>query len=306
MKASLLFCILFATCSFGNVYAQTGKSDAAYSFGVKIFGHGKPMLLIPGYNGAGETYNDVVAHYKSKYKCYVITLAGFAGQPPSGAKSELLKKQRDDIIKYVINNHLKKPVLIGFSFGGVLALWIAVTAPASFGPIIDIDGVPFESALENPNINLDSLHKDAYTAYKKTSTAPPALIAKKDSIRKATEYPDGFNYLKKLASDSVHIMKILKWDAATDFMSSALMGIEMETLDLREKISIIRSPILVLGSWQGYDILKTKAEAEQAYKLQFAKAKNVTIAFSEHGKHFLMYEDFNWMIKQIDQFLYSK
>ena len=57
-----------------------GQTPAPYSFGVKITGHGKPMVLVPGLKGAAETFDDVVAHYKDHYTCYVITLAGFAGQ----------------------------------------------------------------------------------------------------------------------------------------------------------------------------------------------------------------------------------
>ena len=69
-----------------------GKQRVAYSFGVRIIGKGKPMILIPGMKGSADTYNGVVAHYKGHYKCYVITLAGFAGQPPSGVHDHLLLK----------------------------------------------------------------------------------------------------------------------------------------------------------------------------------------------------------------------
>jgi len=300
MKERVLLFLLLCTFSCAN--AQTSN----YSFGVKIYGKGKPMLMIPGNNGAGETFDDLVAHYKAHYKCYVITLAGFAGQPPSSAKSDLLKRQRDEIIRYVSDKHLQKPVLVGFSFGGVLALWVATTAPDLFGPIIDIDGVPFEAAIENPHINIDSLRKADQLRYQRILTASPSYRAKKDSIRRATEYPDGFHELQKLESDSVRIMQILKWDAATDFKSSLLMNVEMDTLDLRKQVSNIRSPILVLGSWQGWDILKTKAEAEQAYRSQFTNAKRVTIAFSEQGKHFLMYEDLDWLLYQTDKFLVNR
>ena len=59
----------------------------------------------------------------------------------------------------------------------------------------------------------------------------------------------------------------------------------------------------MLGSWKGYDLIKSKAEAEKRYGAQYANAKNVTLVFSENGKHFLMWEDFKWMINQMDAFL---
>src|SRR5580700_9850957 len=114
----------FLCCLLTLFYLRgNGKEIPGYSFGIQIVGKGKPMILIPGYKGSADTYNDVVAHYKNHYKCYVITLAGFAGQPPSGAHDHLLQEQRDEIIRYIIQNNLHKPVLVCFSFGAGLGLW---------------------------------------------------------------------------------------------------------------------------------------------------------------------------------------
>jgi len=95
----------------------------------------------------------------------------------------------------------------------------------------------------------------------------------------------------------------MKWDEVSDFRSGVLMNLEADTLDLREDVSKIKSPILLLGSWRGYDVIKTKADAEKRYGATFAKAKKITIRFSENGKHFLMWEDFDWMINEMDRFL---
>ncbi len=90
------FYLLILACSLSII---TKAEIPKYSFGVRVVGSGKPMILIPGNKGSADTYNDVVAHYKSRYKCYVITLAGFAGEAPSDAHDHLLLKQRDDIIR---------------------------------------------------------------------------------------------------------------------------------------------------------------------------------------------------------------
>ncbi len=82
MKIALTLSLFFY---LAGAYPATAAKKPSYSFGVKITGHGPPMILIPGLKGSADTYNDVVRHYKDRYTCYVITLAGFAGQPPSGA-----------------------------------------------------------------------------------------------------------------------------------------------------------------------------------------------------------------------------
>jgi N-formylmaleamate deformylase len=283
---------------------KTNAQDAKYSFGVRVVGKGKPMILIPGNKGSADTYNEVVAHYKDHYKCYVITLAGFAGQPPSDAHDHLLLRQRDEIIQYIIDKKLRKPVLVGFSFGGSLAMWVACTRPDLIGPFIDLDGTPFDAGVDANHFNKDSLINAEGARYKLALTQTPEFWKKRDSIyHSPANNKLGAAYLQTLVTDTGRIAEIMRWDMTSDFRSGVLMNLEADTLDMRDDVAKIQSPILVLGSWQGWDLIKSKADGEKHYSEQFAKAKNVTLVFSEHGKHFLMWENFDWMIGEMDKFL---
>jgi N-formylmaleamate deformylase len=91
---------LIAALTFCAAQAQN-----SYSFGLRIIGEGKPMILIPGLKGSADTYNDVVAHYKDHYKCYIVTLAGFAGQPASAELDHPFQEQRDELIRLIIDHH---------------------------------------------------------------------------------------------------------------------------------------------------------------------------------------------------------
>jgi N-formylmaleamate deformylase len=287
----------------GHVSAKSHASPV-YSFGVRVTGKGKPMLLIPGMKGSADTYNEIVAHYKTLYKCYVITLAGFADQPAGTSTEYPLRKQRDEIIQFIEDKHLDKPVLVGFSFGGSLALWIASTRPDLIGPLIELDGTPFDAAIENPNVSVDSVKKKAEKSHNKILSRDAAYWRRLDSTRRTPAYRrEGFVELQNLESDSLRINQILDWDDLSDYKTSFLMGTEMDGLDLRDSVAKVKSPILVLGSWKGWDNVKTKEEAEKRYAAQYARAKEVTILFSANGKHFLMYEDFDWMISKMDAFL---
>jgi len=82
------------------------------SFKVVETGKGPAMILIPGLNSAGEVWDKTVKHYGKNYTCYVLTLPGFAGQP-AVKTDHSLNSVRDEIIAYVQENKLKKPVLVG-------------------------------------------------------------------------------------------------------------------------------------------------------------------------------------------------
>jgi pimeloyl-ACP methyl ester carboxylesterase len=101
------------------------------SITVEVKGHGRPMILIPGFVSSGAVWKDVVDHCKDRFECHVVTVAGFAGVPPVQPAS--LARVRDDVIGYVKAKRLDQPVLVGHSMGGFVALWIAATAPDEAG-----------------------------------------------------------------------------------------------------------------------------------------------------------------------------
>jgi N-formylmaleamate deformylase len=290
-----------------SAYPQTSAQKlqkSTYSFGVKIFGQGKPVILIPGLRGDGEaTYATTISHYRKDYTCYVITLAGFAGQPPSDSQEGVLLRQRDELLQYIRDNKLNKPALIGFSFGGVLALWMASHDPALFGPVVDIDGAPYESSFGLSSINNDSLKKETAAELAQMNKATPATIALYDSLRHTPqEERYGFEFLKSMIEDTTQIPQVLEWDKKSDYLATNRMSMEMTVLNLQDSVASISSPLLVLGSWTGDPTFTSRAQAEAAMKKQFARTPNVTIVYSEHGKHFLMWNDFSWMTSQIDNF----
>jgi pimeloyl-ACP methyl ester carboxylesterase len=73
---------------------------------------------------------------------HVVTLAGFAGVPPTDTEP-FLSRTRDAILQSIRDEGLERPALVGHSLGAFLALWIAATAPERMGPVIAMDGVPF-------------------------------------------------------------------------------------------------------------------------------------------------------------------
>lgn len=77
-------------------------------FRVEVVGHGKPMILIPGLASSGATWSGTVEHFKQRYTCYVLTLAGFAGVPP--IQPPLLSKVRDGLAAMIRQRHLTRPV----------------------------------------------------------------------------------------------------------------------------------------------------------------------------------------------------
>ncbi len=123
------------------------------AFQVKVTGHGQPMILIPGLASSGETWDSTVARYKDRYECHVITVAGFAGVPRIAAP--MLDTVRDQLAAYIREKKLVKPVIVGHSLGGFLALGIAGKYPDLPGKLIIIDAYPSLPAIFQPDITAE-------------------------------------------------------------------------------------------------------------------------------------------------------
>lgn len=98
----------------------------AQSFSVQRIGNGQQaVVLIPGFACSGDIWHQTVDSLRSDYTCYVLTMPGFAGVAPEANPSfDDWAKQISDFIR---SEGIEKPILIGHSMGGGLALKIAST-----------------------------------------------------------------------------------------------------------------------------------------------------------------------------------
>jgi pimeloyl-ACP methyl ester carboxylesterase len=271
--------------------AARGQDAATPSFAVRVDGQGPPMILIPGFVSSGAVWDDVVAHYKARYTCRVLTLPGFAGQPAIAAP--VLSTVRDEIIDYIRAQHLNKPVLVGHSLGGFLALWIAATAPDIVGPVISIDGVPFMPALGNPEATADSVRPQAEQM--------KALYASLTSAQLGMQSRMAFG---NMITDKGRIEGATAWAAASDPNAAAAMIAELMTTDIREQVAAIRTPVLLIPAVKTFASMPGGADrALAAYKDQVKKIPSVTVTPATHALHFVMYDDLPFLLNTMDAFL---
>jgi pimeloyl-ACP methyl ester carboxylesterase len=247
------------------------------------------MILIPGYSCSGEVWNETVTHLKDRYECHVLTLPGYAGIQPIA--QPILQTVRDQIIRYMREKHLDRPILMGHSLGAFMSLWVASQVPDQVGKLICVDGVPFISALMNPAANADSLRKNPQFNPETVATAYVNMPTEGYEARMTTA-------MLGQVRDTTHARQIAHWSALSDRKTLGYTYVEMCTTDLRDAIAHIESPTLVLGSlyYNNPDL------SRQALTSQYAKLLNKTIAVA-NMKHFIMYDDPTWLYGQIDSFL---
>lgn len=259
-----------------------------YCFTYKEAGQGKPLILIPGLTCTGDVWSGTVDQLKDKYHCYILTLPGFGGQRP--IQGPFLPHVRDDIIAFVKDKHLEHPSVIGHSLGGFMVWYLGCSEPKLFGPMVSVDGLPFLSAIYNPSATAQSMRPMA------DAMAAGMAKATKEQFEQQTK-----SSLDSEVSDPKQADALLPVCEKSDPGDVAQAVKEMMTTDLRQDISKIQTPVLLIGAGQW---MPNDQEAlHKSYADQIAACTNAKLVIAAKCRHFIMYDDPSFFYKTVKSFL---
>jgi pimeloyl-ACP methyl ester carboxylesterase len=261
-------------------------------FTTEIKGKGKPMILIHGLTCTGDVWKETVAHYQGQYELHILTLAGFGSNAPAW-KENFLSAVKDDLILYIKNKKLKKPVIMGHSMGGFIALWTAAEAPGVVDKVITVDGFPFMTVLMMPGSTAE--------------TAKPMALNMQNGMANQTreQFAERTRAsLGMMITSPEKIDEVMLTAKNSDPKTQAQVMYEMLTTDLRPTVGKIDCPVLLMGTWIAYKSYgQTHEIAAAAFKDQTAAIKNVTVEITDTAKHFIFYDDAPWFFAKADAFL---
>ncbi|MDX1537340.1 alpha/beta hydrolase [Arsukibacterium sp.] len=260
------------------------QQQACACFEVKVVGQGPAVILIPGVASSGEVWQSTVDALKADYQLHVLTLAGFAGVKPIPMQSwgdGYLAIQQQAILRYISEQQLEKPVIVGHSLGGYLALALAANAPEQIGGAVNVDGLPALGAMFSQAAASNN------TGQQQPQRFDPMAMAK--SMATAEDWQQRI------------VSNMMSSDGQT---SGRVMG-ELMRADLRGQLANIRVPVLTLGALQNGAPYSTPEQVQQNYENQLADApaQYHSFAFARDSKHFIMADAPEWLNQQIGRFL---
>lgn len=267
-------------------------APASPAFAVKVEGSGPPMILIPGLLSSGEVWEGAVAHYRGRYTTHTLTLSGFAGVPPTGA-DPFLAAQRDAVVRYIRDQKLDRPVLVGHSLGAFLALWVAATAPELAGPVVAVDGVPYLVTLGDSTLTPERMRPQAEMGRTMYASLTPEQVGMQTRM-----------VLQTQVKDSLHRETVVGWSRASDPATAGRAVAEMLTTDLRGAVAAIRAPVLLVASGDGADEARREGVLAR-YRAQVAKVPDHRVVVAADARHFVMLDDPAFFERQLDAFLAS-
>ncbi|NIG53089.1 alpha/beta fold hydrolase [Chitinophaga sp. Cy-1792] len=279
-KSFFLFLILATAALFLNLFANAQTSS---NLQVKVEGKGKQVaIFIPGFTCSGDVFKETAAALNKDYTCHIFTMPGYAGAPADANPS--LEKWADEIVAYVRKNHLTKPVIIGHSLGGGMALMLATKYPDVFSKLVIVDALPCLNAAFNPEFKSVE-HPDC-------SKMAARIMPLSDSAM----YKMQLANLQRLIVDTVHREEIAMWGVKSDRKTYLDTYCEFYNMDQRQSITAIKIPTLVL-------LESVFANYKPAIESQYTNLKTATLKYATKGLHFIMYDDQEWYLNQITEFL---
>jgi N-formylmaleamate deformylase len=266
-------------------------TTAARPFAVRVTGHGRPVLLIPGLMSGGDVWDATVARFADRYELHVVTLAGFAGVP-AVAGPTFMARARDALLAYVNERALNRPVVVGHSLGGTLAYAMAAAAPDALGGIMAVDGVPFIAALGDSTATEAGMRPRVDPMRTMYGALTPAQLG----VQARASLPT-------LMRDTSHVSRGVRWAEGSDPATVGQAMAEMMSTDLRSHLGAVRIPVLQMMAAGAFPTPEFRQLMERRYAAQLAAMPHAELVVAEKAYHFIMLDDPTFFHTTLERFL---
>ncbi|WP_306013995.1 MULTISPECIES: alpha/beta fold hydrolase [unclassified Allomuricauda] len=276
-KIYLLFTILLSCAT------QAQQTDQPIH--VQVSGSGAPILLIPGFTVPGDSWEATVNQLEENYECHVLTLAGFGGKSP--IEFPWLPKVNASIENYIQENQLNDLTIIGHSLGGTIATWLASRENSQIAKLILVDALPAAGAMMIPNFDPENL------AYESPYNNQLLSMNDADFEKMAQGMAQGMSLRPEVQE------KIKDWILLSDRKTYVYGYTDYLKLDMREDLKNISIPVTIIAADKPYG----KEMVTQTYKNQYANLAQYDLIIAENAAHFVMFDQPEWFIEQIQNII---
>lgn len=272
--------------------------DASFESGslhVDRFGHGDPIVLIPGLTVGTWEWADTIRHLAPAHTVYALTLPGFDGQPTVAAP--LFDRVTGDFWSFLDAQHVARPIVIGHSLGGTLAILLAEQHPERLRGIVALDGLPVFPGMERITAEQRAAAAAQAAAPIAGETHAQLLDFEKGYMRTAG------GMLDPDLADAAAVL-----EARCDPAAVAEWLREDLGSDLRPALAKVTVPMLEVAPYNEPDLATapfkyTEAQKVQYYQALLAGVPHLQVVSISPARHFVMLDQPQRVLAAIDAFL---
>ena len=279
-----------------NHAAGHGHQHAAFAsdrIHVAVEGQGPDVIFIPGLSSSPAVWQGTVDHLNGAYRVHRIHVQGFAGAPAEGnATGPVAAPVAEEIARYIREQGLQKPAVVGHSMGGTMGMMLAARHPDLVGKLMVVDMIPFMGAMFGP-----------------PGTTAESVVPVADQVFTAQSTAPRDQYLTQARAA---VTGMIKTEAArpgpladvenSDQQVSASAFRELIVTDLRPELGKITAPVEVLYV-KFNDPRMTDAITDAIYQMSFATLPGAKLKRVDDSAHFIMLDQPTAFYGDLDAFL---
>lgn len=254
------------------------------AFKVDKTGKGMPVLFLPGFMTPGSVWAETAKNLNGKYEAHLISYAGFNGNAPIAMPWYATIKK--ELVNYVKVNKLKNLKLIGHSMGGNLAVDLAAELGDVVDKIIIVDALACMREVMMPGVPAEALQYES--PYNKQMLEMNDDAFQKSAIMMA----QGMTTV----TEKQELIK--SWILETDRKTYVYGYTDLLKLDVRPALAQIKVPALILGA-----PFPTKEIVLPNFEKQYTNLANKQLEIAPGGRHYIMFDQPEWLYNQINNFL---
>lgn len=248
---------------------------------VEARGSGGPTLvLIPELWASWEVWDEFMTRNASRYSMLAVTPPGAAGSTPPPAPEEggsRLAAFGDALLAMLDEAGIDRPILVGHSWGGLVALQVAIEHPDRVAGVISVDGPPALPIGQE-------MSPEQRARFIETAIAPVIRAKPEADWRGAVA-----KSAKQAASEPADIDRIEKMLLGTDGAVSAEYYLAAAKTDLTPRLKSLRVPALFLGAVGDVPLPGMDRDSTRAYWQSLAmKGDRVQVAIFEATRQYIM------------------
>ncbi|MEO8779259.1 MAG: alpha/beta hydrolase [Rhodanobacter sp.] len=257
---------------------------------------GRAVILIPGLQGGSWVWKQTIEHLSKHHVVYAVTLAGFDGVPPPAHGGNLFDRADASLLQLIKQDKINKPVLVGHSLGGTLALRFAGEHADLISGVVAVDGLPIFPGMDR--VSAEQRRAMSAQMGKQLAAATPAQF-KAQSLA----------YMQKIGTiDPQRAARYAPLNARSDIQASAQYMAEDLASDGRNGLKHANVPILEISPYYAPDfssppMIMTAAQKVAYYQSLLANAPNAKVVSIAPSRHYVMLDQPVKFQQALDRFL---
>lgn len=257
---------------------------------VETTGEGPDVILVPGLNSSPAVWDDLTATLEG-YRFHLVQVNGFAGLP-AGANAEgpVVAPVAEEIARYIDEEGLEAPALIGHSMGGTVSVLVAARFPDAVGRLMVVDVPAFMGGIMGATPETATAMAESMKA-ETLSLGEDARVARETAMITAGVHDEAARRL------------VIEDMLASDPVVAAEAMYDITVTDLRPELAAITAPTTVVFVTPAGAPGMTREQVEGFYAMEYGGVRDLTLEFVAGSGHYVMLDKPEVFAALVENFL---